>query len=243
MTALEFINRFFKVRRCIACQEVLDYEHIDKPMCERCRLRWNRIVREECPRCRAAACECTCMPSVLSKTGALCLRRLMFYKANNAYRTESGVLFIHKHMKNKRVLEFLAPQLSHAISEELSVLGTANDRVMITFVPRSKRSYREYGFDQSEALSALLSEKLGVEHKRVFDTTLRARRQKELNASQRMTNAKKNIVLKDAEGVDGRYVVLIDDIVTTGAGMSVCVEQLKAAGARGVLCFCIASKM
>ena len=43
------------------------------------------------------------------------------------------------------------------------------------------------------------------------------------------------------ETLKGRYVLLFDDIVTTGASMSVCVSVLRRAGVRGVVCLTLAS--
>ena len=41
--------------------------------------------------------------------------------------------------------------------------------------------------------------------------------------------------------IRGRIVVLIDDVVTTGASMSACAQLLYECGAKNILCIAIAS--
>ncbi len=241
MRPMELYKRFVKVRKCIGCNRVLDYAHVDMPMCETCRLKWNRALLEECGKCFSPACECTCMPKILSSAGALSLGRLWFYDRTKNHTAEYGVLFLHKRAKVRRLLEFLSYHMCDKIRRELDTVE-AGDDVIFTFVPRSKQSLRKYGFDQSEALAKVLSEKLGYECLRMFDTRLAAKKQRKLNSSARLANARENIIVKDTSAVKGKYAVLIDDVVTTGAGMSVCAKYLMKAGSKGVFCFCLTSK-
>jgi ComF family protein len=56
--------------------------------------------------------------------------------------------------------------------------------------------------------------------------------QKTLDAAQRLVNLKG--ALHAASNVEGRRVVLIDDVATPGATLSACAEALESAGARDV---------
>ena len=58
----------------------------------------------------------------------------------------------------------------------------------------------------------------------------------------RLENAKKNIYFASELDISGKYIILIDDIVTSGASMTVCTKKLIKNGAAGVFCFSLASK-
>ncbi len=244
MTVREFYLRFIAVHKCGGCRDILDHEHAEDALCEACRLRWNEVIIKSCGECFKPACECSCMPKTLSSAGALCLRKMFFYEKDGVHTPEMELLYIHKHRKIRRMTDFVAEQMLRAVREELEGLGVddIDKRVVVTFVPRGKRSRRSHGFDQSELLARSLSRMLGCECTRVFDTRLIAREQKDLDTKRRISNARKNIYVKSEDGVEGKYVILVDDVVTTGASMSVCVKSLVKMGAVGVLCFSLASK-
>ncbi len=242
MTADEFIRRFMRVRRCSGCGRIQDFEHSSEALCERCRVRWNAATLKTCEQCLHSARECTCMPKRVSRAGALCLRRLFFYAAEGESTPEMRMLYKHKDRQNSLLSSFFASELCVAVREETEAAGLG-DSVIVTFVPRSKRARRGYGFDQSERLAHALADAFGLECARMLDTKFFARRQKGLSSRERAENAKRNIyATEEAKQADGKYVILLDDMVTTGAGMAVCVERLMRAGALGVLCFSVASK-
>ena len=56
----------------------------------------------------------------------------------------------------------------------------------------------------------------------------------------RLENVRSLFKVSDAEAVKGRYVILLDDVVTTGASMTACTELLKKSGAFGVFCLSMA---
>ena len=66
--------------------------------------------------------------------------------------------------------------------------------------------------------------------------------QHELNAAQRWENVR-NVYLADNKKVRGKTILLIDDIVTTGATMLECASCLLQAGAKEVFCGAIAESL
>jgi predicted amidophosphoribosyltransferase len=59
-----------------------------------------------------------------------------------------------------------------------------------------------------------------------------------LGPDERRENVRGAFVAGD--GVAGRHVLLIDDVLTTGATMSAAAEAVLAAGAAGVAAYCLA---
>ena len=97
-------------------------------------------------------------------------------------------------------------------------------------------------FDQARRLAVCLSRRLGVPclsliRRPAGSVRGAGREQKKLNADQRKTNAATSYVLADdaSSRLSGRFVVLVDDLCTTGATLSACSALLTSAGASGVL--------
>jgi competence protein ComFC len=113
---------------------------------------------------------------------------------------------------------------------------------LIMPVPLHPVRLRERGYNQSALLSLGLSRHYGIAHsekslvRHKVTTT-----QTELGAKQRWTNMSGAFRIQNPTDVEGKSVLLIDDLYTTGATVNSAAETLKAAGAVqvGVLTFSI----
>ena len=114
------------------------------------------------------------------------------------------------------------------------------DADMIVPTPLGRERLRERGYNQVALVARPLSYAMGWEYRpgaliKVRDT----RSQVGLSISQRRDNVLK-AYQADPATVNGRSVVLIDDVSTTGSTISSCTEALCAAGARDVYVLTIA---
>lgn len=66
------------------------------------------------------------------------------------------------------------------------------------------------------------------------------RRQSDLSERERRENAKNTFAVRHPELIRGRTVLVVDDVMTTGATLSECARTLKAAGAWRVWCITLA---
>lgn len=137
----------------------------------------------------------------------------------------------------------LAGPLGRLLAEEPSLLespdGSRND--LVVPVPLHWRRRMARGFDQSEELArwALVHARrrggsvpeLGH---RVLTRTRATRPQTDLDADERAANLEGAFVVRRPESIEGRRVVLIDDVTTTGATARACLRALEIAGARCV---------
>ena len=242
MTRKEFIKRFITVHKCVGCGEILDYELSDSAFCDACRMGCNSALNFGCSDCFKPMRECVCMPKRLQKSGAIVLRKLFYYKKLEAYLPEMKLIFIMKGKKYKRLAEFVAKHLVPIIKEEIDTLGISEEQLVITGVPRGQMSYRANGFDQAQLLSRCIAKSMGIEYRSLLRSRISAKVQKKLDVSSREKNAKLSIRLRKNASADEKYVILIDDVVTSGSSMAACVKCLKRVGARGVLCFALASE-
>ena len=239
----EIKKRFFTLRKCAGCAKILENYEKDELFCEECRLAWDVAKTECCKDCFQSAVECMCQPMELSKVGSLCLRKLIYYKKERGVSQILRIVYRLKKKPHKRTEAFLAKELSYAVREELKTLSidTPENEAVIVYLPRSKRSRYRYGIDQSERVVRALSLETNIPCVDVIGRKkLFGKEQKKLTRKGRFVNVKKQFVITSSEEIAGKYVFLYDDVVTTGASMTACARLLRDAGAKGIVCLCIA---
>ncbi len=125
------------------------------------------------------------------------------------------------------------PPMAELMAQAWEKRGMAMPDV-ITCVPVSPTRARSRGFNQSEALAREIARRWDVPFAHTLKRRMLARRQSELHAGERWENARRTYVARDDAGVSGKTVLLVDDIVTTGATVSVCAGLLRESGAARV---------
>lgn len=118
----------------------------------------------------------------------------------------------------------LAPRLAAAMAEVADA-----DADCITWVPLSRRRRAERGFDQAELLARALARRMGLEARRLLvrtrDTPPQASRPAGLRRSSSLRGAFASL------GPAPPSVLLVDDVLTTGATAAACAASLLRAGA------------
>ena len=112
---------------------------------------------------------------------------------------------------------------------------------LITWVPLSRARRRERGYDQAFLLANAAALALGD----VAVETLRKERHTQAQSSLEDESARRANVLGayeivDPELIEGRRVLLVDDVITTGATISECARILRTFGAADVVCATLA---
>lgn len=112
---------------------------------------------------------------------------------------------------------------------------------IISWVPLSSKRKRTRGYDQAMLLAlatALELDDVAVETlKKHRDVTA----QSELSGKEeRQANISGAYIAPDPELIEGKCILIIDDIVTTGSTLSECASVLLAAGAQRVICAALA---
>lgn len=240
MRAREFFERFILTRKCPACGILLSYDERAEAFCPECRMRWDVLKTKECKICGRAMCECICMTKTLSDSGALCHHKLVAYTADSV--VHNTVSFI-KRNENERISGFLAEQMYLVLRADTELPTIDESSAIITFVPRGARSVLKYGVDQSRELAMALSRVSGIPFAQTVRRVKGGKEQKNLTAAERKKNVKKLFAPhEDTEAsVGGRTVILVDDVVTTGASMSAAVHHLIRARVGAVICLSVAS--
>lgn len=97
----------------------------------------------------------------------------------------------------------------------------------ITYVPSSKRKLKNKGFNQCEFLAEELAKKLELPCLKTLKKRNNIKEQKKLGFEERKENVKDAFSLENNLKLNDSRILLIDDVITTGATLTSCVKELK----------------
>lgn len=147
---------------------------------------------------------------------------------DDPYRITTKVL---KFMGRK----YLAPQMGRMMARKVQSEPRFGKIDLIVPVPISKHSRQVRGFNQTELLARYISKELGV--KTECGALVRTREtpnQTELSKEERERNLACVFQVTDPAKVEGKNILLVDDVYTTGATCRECTRALLDAGAARV---------
>ncbi|KKT01196.1 MAG: Phosphoribosyltransferase [Candidatus Nomurabacteria bacterium GW2011_GWA2_43_15] len=167
-------------------------------------------------------------------------------------------LWLLKYKGKKRLANVFAEIIYEKILEELSelsIMENFTEPVLIP-IPLSPKRRRERGFNQAELICRELVKinnlrySVDLNQEKKFNLKLESGvliKPKETEHQARIKDRRqrlKNIIgsfaVKNGELIKNRNIILIDDILTTGATLSEAKKVLKQAGARKIIAFTIA---
>jgi ComF family protein len=110
-------------------------------------------------------------------------------------------------------------------------------------VPLHVRRLAERGFDQAALLAGPVARRLGVAHApRALLRHRETPRQASLDRSARTSNVDAAFSCAASPIIEGRRVLLVDDVRTTGATLASCADALREGGARSAVSLVLASR-
>lgn len=108
-------------------------------------------------------------------------------------------------------------------------------------VPLHPRRLAERGYNQSALLARAVAEQLDVPFApRALERRRETAQQARLGRADRLANMAEAFDVRDALAVQSRNVLLVDDVLTTGATLLACRQALIAAGVANVTSVCLA---
>lgn len=244
------IRHLFFPRRCVLCSKITEPLSRATPLCPACRQIWKTALLKPCPECGQITMRCRCLPAAVRKAKTAGVKlphtefyHLMPYESGNLSAPAVKLLLHLKRQKDADALDFLASQMMPlcecAIAEHRGDTdkNKRNADWIITYAPRSRKASAKNGFDQSAALAKRISHLLNIPCKQCF-RHVRGRNtaQKTLDSAGRLENAEQSYQLYPKIELNGKRVLLIDDILTTGATLSACAALLLTAGAAACIC-------
>lgn len=217
-------------RHCAGCEGPVE-EGQEGYVCSRCRARLELVIDPFCARCGdpidgVAAKTFTCSFCVHEEPA--------FDLARSAVRFRGPIRsLLHQFKYNEGT--HLAEDLGRLLAACVETHYDPSQVDLVAFVPLYHRRERERSYNQAR----LLAEQLGRRYdrpvlrgmKRVRDTGTQTR----LHMAGRAENVKGAFEATEPSWVEGKTVLLIDDVMTTGATLREAAASLKKAGAWRVL--------
>lgn len=220
---------------CDACgKELFDYP--TRRLCEACEQSLRLNDGRTCEKCgRKTLAEGVC----LSCKG----RAPRFDKGISpfVYRGESASFVNRIKTVNPTLALYFAEKMANCLLERCgemqAFIGEGEDALLLIPVPLTKSRARERGYNQAALLADRVFETLQEKGYRVGlreDILLKRKdtaQQKHMDFSSRMENVAGAYHVAKRKECKGKTIVLIDDVLTTGATGSECASRLLSAGA------------
>lgn len=235
MKCSEFLLNLIYPPFCVACGELL---HCDAPsdnaLCDHCCEKWAEGRATACLDCHRREDECRCAPEALRKLGGETAHLLPY---RNAEGVLEQVLLTAKRERYRHLFRFMGGELAKR-ADALQPMLSQN--ALITWLPRSRLAASDAGVDQAKELALAFAEVTSLECAPLF-ARIKGGAQKELTGSERLAHACAAYRLKRRRPpIEGRTLILIDDIFTTGSTMQAATELLREAGAGRIVCLTVA---
>ncbi len=106
---------------------------------------------------------------------------------------------------------------------------------IVTAVPTTFLRSVQLSYNHTEFIAKDIAKRSGKPFRRLTKKLHGSREQKKLSAAERLENARKSYKIIDNPYIEGKNILLVDDICTTGATLSVVAGLLKSAGADSIM--------
>jgi competence protein ComFC len=165
-----------------------------------------------------------------------------FVQAISAFRYASPldrVITLWKYHDQRYLSEFLSSLLCEWVTLDEPKWWSQIDAIVP--VPHHPKTLRYRGFSPSEDIATNLSSKTSLHcMPRVLFKTRFTPPQNGLDSATRIANLKNSMRVFDRDLVENRTLLVIDDVMTTGATLRECSRALIGAGASSVYCLTLA---
>ena len=210
--------------RCAVCGELIEY---DRTLCRNCEPKLEKHDMPTCHKCGASlsdhdtdVCTAICCPVVTA-----------FYYGGRVKRL---IIDFKDHVRNDIFESFYS-----AVTERVAVEYADVEFDMTASVP----SYERKRHSTSVTMAKELAQAFMLDYdKNLLVKYRETEKQHMLGQLGRMENLKDSITYNEKKKhlIEGKTILLCDDVKSTGATLNECAKALYAAGAKQVCCVCIA---
>jgi len=216
---VELVVDSFFPRRCVGCGRLGGF------LCPECLGKLSRLLPPLCPNCgRPQASGIICPDCWQRQTEIDGIRSLFRF---------DDIIRKAIHQLKYRNLKAISPCLAELLADYLISNPLPGEALMC--VPLHTRRLRERGYNQSNLLARRLGERIDLP---VIENCLIRVKQTQpqvraADVEERRRNVADAFMCRD-ERVNGRQIILIDDVCTSGATLESCAVALKNKGATSV---------
>lgn len=189
--------------------------------------------KRACPKCgRETAAEGVCLD---------CKRELPAFSLGvSPFVYCAGTCLLLNRLKNGE--RYLSGFFGEKMAEAWLALKHDGEIPLVAPVPMTKEKMRSRGYNQAAELAKVVADRIGAElGEGVLVKVRETLPQKELAGEERKKNVSRAYRIGDGAACKGRAVLLVDDLMTTGATGSECARVLLNGGAKEVFFLTAAS--
>ena len=230
--ARTMLDQFCFPRVCAGCDALLT-DRDRGLVCGPCWARLPRLPVPQCARCghpRSATARAgtTCPGCPLLAPYVRAARSLCWVP----HPVSSGILAALKYDGWLGVADGMGERMAR-LSWPPDVIA---ERVALVPVPLAATKQRERGFNQAERLASTVAARWGIPVVTGVTRTRVTETQTRLTPGERLANVRRAfaVVPADLPRLAGQHVILVDDVLTTGATLNACAGALFAVGVRTV---------
>lgn len=144
----------------------------------------------------------------------------------------TSAILLLKYDQVTRLGDWFAARLAEVIARSPD-LGRVD---LVVPVPLHTDRHRERGYNQAELIARPLAKNLGVKFSPHMLTRTKPRpSQLVLSRSEHWKSVRGAYAIREGANVDKLRILLVDDVLTTGATLDACARVLKQAGAAAVM--------
>lgn len=211
--------------RCHFCGKVVEHK---VTVCDSCKKQVKIIRGARCLSCGNMKKDCKCKG------------RSNFYNGIAApFRYEGVVrsgISLWKFRGAERNVNFFANMVAAAIKDTYGDLKFD----VITFIPQTKKESEEREYNQGEQLALAVGEKINTPVLPLLVKIYETKRQHNLPLISRSGNVFGVFECCNKAQTEGKNILLVDDIKTSGSTLNECAKMLRIYGASSVYCAVIA---
>ena len=143
------------------------------------------------------------------------------------FRKKNMVQLLLHQLKYKRQFE-ISYFLGEWTGEILKNSSRFTNIDMVIPVPLHKKRLKERGYNQTEGFAKEIAKSLNSEYRDdLLTKTSSSKKQALKNRISRWNLMEQSFQLTDASAISGKHILLVDDILTTGATLEACINCLR----------------
>lgn len=226
-------------RICLGCKNKLKDSSVDSLICSQC---WDSIERNTPPFCYSCGRHLD-KPKFTKNICPNCIKIKLYFDRAFSPCVYTGLIKELVHQFKYQNKDHLGLPLSRLMIEFIKEYNLPVDYLdFIVPIPLHKTRLREREFNQAEILSKYIAREF---NKKILNNALGRHRntktQTELEINERFLNVRGSFSLNNNADIKGKNILLVDDVLTTGATSSEAALTLKDAGANIVFVLTLAN--
>ncbi len=214
---------------CLVCGARL--ENQSQVICGNCEAKISLVGQNVCPVCGSENPEIPC---------TLCAEvHFTFDAAHSVFKFKGPVKDLIHELKYNGYSS-PAGYFALPLAELIEISPALKNHDYVCAVPLHRVRRRERGYNQSELIAYATSMMAGIPYAEPVYRCINTYSQTLLSRAKRATNLKNAFKIKKNADVNGKKIIVIDDVFTTGSTLNEIAKTLRSAGAAKVTALTVA---